>query len=161
MAGKMAHSADRILTTHVGSLVRPDALVSYLRQRESGKPYDHKAFDACLAELIHAVLKRQAEIGIDIVSDGEFGRSGSWSRYVMNRLDGFEQRPLDADKDDLPPSPLGKEGDDFADFYAEYLPKQKLSRQTFVWTVTGPVGYRGQSEIQADIESSQDRVGRN
>ena len=150
---EMARSADKILTTHVGSLVRPEALVAYLRQRESGKPYDHKAFDACLAESIHAVLKRQAEIGIDIVSDGEFGRSGSWSRYVMNRLDGFEQRPLDSGKDDLPPSPLGKEGEDFADFYAEYLPKQNLSRPNFVWTVTGPVKYRGQSEIRADIES--------
>ena len=74
----MKRSTSRILTTHVGSLIRPDALQDFLRARQGGKPYDQAAYDKCLADSVAAVVRRQAEAGIDVVSDGEFGKSISW-----------------------------------------------------------------------------------
>ena len=90
----MKRSTSRILTTHVGSLIRPDALQDFLRARQGGKPYDEAAYDKCLADSVAAVVRRQAEAGIDVVSDGEFGKSISWSQYVLERLSGFERRPI-------------------------------------------------------------------
>ncbi len=63
---------ERILTTHVGSLIRPPELVAYLRARESGAPYDTAAYEQCLRSSVVAVARRQAEVGIDVISDGEF-----------------------------------------------------------------------------------------
>ena len=76
----MKRSTSRILTTHVGSLIRPDALQDFLRARQSGKPYDQAAYDKCLADSVAEVVSRQAQAGIDVVSDGEFGKSISWSQ---------------------------------------------------------------------------------
>src|SRR5579883_1511474 len=90
----MKHSTDRILTTHVGSLIRPAALQEFLRARQDGKPYDEAAFQACLKESVADVVRRQAEAGIDVVSDGEFGKSISWAQYALTRLAGFERRPI-------------------------------------------------------------------
>src|SRR5690348_2189441 len=87
----MQHSTDRILTTHVGSLVRPPEIVAITRGREQGKPFS----DAELATLKTAVagnVKMQAECGIDIPSDGEYGKS-SFANYITDRLSGFEVRP--------------------------------------------------------------------
>jgi 5-methyltetrahydropteroyltriglutamate--homocysteine methyltransferase len=64
--------ADRILTTHVGSLVRPLKLIAFWRAIEDGKPYDTAAFEACLTQSVAEVVGQQADVGIDIVSDGEF-----------------------------------------------------------------------------------------
>ena len=85
-------SPDRILTTHVGSLVRPASLVSFLRKQQDGEPCDAAAYEDCLARSVVDVVAAQTEAGIDIVSDGEFGKSISWSRYVLERLTGFEER---------------------------------------------------------------------
>src|SRR5262245_10375194 len=85
-------SQDRIETTHVGSLVRPPKLIDFLEKKERGKPYDGAAYDACLKQSIDEVVAAQKNAGITIVSDGEFGKSVSWSRYVMERMTGFVQR---------------------------------------------------------------------
>jgi 5-methyltetrahydropteroyltriglutamate--homocysteine methyltransferase len=70
----MKRSTDRILTTHVGSLIRPQALQEFLRAKQAGKPYDKVAYDRCLTETVAEVVHQQAEVGIDVVSDGEFGK---------------------------------------------------------------------------------------
>ena len=88
-------STGRILTTHVGSLVRPPELVAFLKRQQNGEPYDAGAYEECLRRSVADVVKGQAEAGIDIVSDGEFGKSISWSRYVLERLSGFEERQDD------------------------------------------------------------------
>src|SRR5215208_280109 len=88
----MKRSTDRILTTHVGSLIRPDPLLDLMRARQSGKPVDSRAYDRCLAESVAGVVRRQAEAGVDVVSDGEFGKAISWSQYALERLSGFERR---------------------------------------------------------------------
>src|SRR5208282_2015109 len=92
----MKRSSDRILTTHVGSLIRPPALQQYLRAKQAGKPYDEAAYGKCLRDSVAEVVRQQAETGVDVVSDGEFGKSISWSQYVLERLSGFERRPIEA-----------------------------------------------------------------
>src|ERR1700685_2063294 len=90
----MKHSTDRILTTHVGSLIRPQALQDFLRAKQAGKPYDAAAYNKCLTDSVAEVVRKQAEVDIDVISDGEFGKSISWSQYVLERLSGFERRPI-------------------------------------------------------------------
>ena len=76
-------------TTHVGSLVRPDDLVAFLRKRDAGEAYDEQAYLQCLARSVREVVAKQRETGIDIVSDGEYGKS-AWNYYVYERLGGIE-----------------------------------------------------------------------
>ena len=90
----MKRSTNRILTTHVGSLIRPQPLQEFLRARQGGKPHDQKAYDACLTSSVADVVRQQAQTGIDVVSDGEFGKAISWSQYALERLSGFERRPI-------------------------------------------------------------------
>src|SRR5437762_11901780 len=92
----MKRSTDHILTSHVGSLIRPPELLEFLSARQSGKPFDQNAHDVCLTKTVAAVVREQAEAGIDVVSDGEFGKAISWSQYALERLSGFERRPVAA-----------------------------------------------------------------
>src|SRR4029077_1794676 len=94
----MKQSTDRILTTHVGSLIRPAPLQEFLRAKQGGKPYDKKAYEKCLTDSVAEVVRQQADAGIDIPSDGEFGKSISWAQYALERLSGFERRPITQDK---------------------------------------------------------------
>src|ERR1700753_3552783 len=89
----MKRSTARILTTHVGSLIRPPALIEFLRAQQERKP-DEAAFAACLRSSVAEVVRQQAEVGIDVVSDGEFGKTISWSQYALERLSGFQRRPV-------------------------------------------------------------------
>jgi 5-methyltetrahydropteroyltriglutamate--homocysteine methyltransferase len=82
----------RIRTTHVGSLIRPDELIPFLRKIDKGEPYDEDAYQACLRDSVRAVVQSQRDAGIDVVSDGEFGKS-AWNYYVYSRLGGIELRP--------------------------------------------------------------------
>src|ERR1051325_11302076 len=93
----MKHSDKRILTTHVGSLIRPADLQGFLRAKQAGKAYDEQAHRKCLTSSVAAIVRRQAEAGIDVVSDGEFGKSISWAQYALERLSGFERRPIRQD----------------------------------------------------------------
>src|SRR5262249_39155716 len=68
-------STDRILTTHVGSLIRPAALRAFLSAKEAGGPFDHAAYAKCLKQSVAEVVRKQADIGIDVISDGEFGKA--------------------------------------------------------------------------------------
>ena len=88
----MKRSTERILTTHVGSLTRPVEIIDAMRARINKAPYDRESFAASLQKGVAEVVRRQAEVGIDIVSDGEFGKSG-FAVYINERLGGFERRP--------------------------------------------------------------------
>ena len=87
---------NRILTTHVGSLVRPPRVMSYVEAIEGGAVVEQQAYDTCLREEIANVIRQQADAGIDIVSDGEFGKLRCWWFYVLDRLTGIEERDIDA-----------------------------------------------------------------
>jgi 5-methyltetrahydropteroyltriglutamate--homocysteine methyltransferase len=149
------NSIGRIPTTHVGSLVRPPELVSFLKTQQNGEPYDSGVYEECLRRSVAEVVKEQVEVGIDIVSDGEFGKSISWSRYVLERLSGFEER-LDRTAG-FRPAIAGKDRRDFAEFYDEYEATQgfagmgKDSAQLGTWVISGPITYIGQRALQRDI----------
>ena len=145
----MQRSNDRILTTHVGSLIRPPALQEFLRARQSGKPYDQAAYDACLKQSVAEVVSKQADVGIDVISDGEFGKSVSWSQYVLERLSGFERRAI---KPGANPFTRGVDREQFAEFYAELDAREGVAT-TVEAVCVGPISYTGQAELQRDIDN--------
>ncbi|MGH7986662.1 MAG: cobalamin-independent methionine synthase II family protein [Candidatus Binataceae bacterium] len=84
----MKRSSQRILTTHTGSLPRPDDLFTRLRAKEAGELADAGAFDARVKTAVGEIVRKQAETGVDIVNDGEMSKP-SYSTYVKDRLSGF------------------------------------------------------------------------
>jgi 5-methyltetrahydropteroyltriglutamate--homocysteine methyltransferase len=86
----MKRSEDRILTTHVGSIPRPKAMLEMASIR-TGPPKDPKAYADLVRASVAEIVQRQAAAGIDIVNDGEYGKS-SWANYVLERMSGFETR---------------------------------------------------------------------
>jgi 5-methyltetrahydropteroyltriglutamate--homocysteine methyltransferase len=145
----MKRSSDRILTTHVGSLIRPTALQEFLRAKQAGKPYDEAAYGKCLRDAVGEVVRKQADVGVDVVSDGEFGKSISWSQYVLERLSGFERRPI---KPGANPFARGLDRERFAEFYAE-LDAREAVATTVEAVCVGPVAYTGQAELKRDIDN--------
>ena len=85
----MKQSSQRILTTHTGSLPRPNDLQQMLYAKERGEQVDQVAFETKVQEAVQAVVRRQAACGIDVVNDGEMSKI-SYSTYVKDRLTGFE-----------------------------------------------------------------------
>ncbi len=90
----MRRSVDRILTTHVGSLPRPDQVVRLLERREQGASIDPREFSDAIGEAVAAAVRRQVEIGIDVVSDGEMSKA-SYATYIKDRLTGFDGAAAD------------------------------------------------------------------
>src|SRR5256885_14878098 len=84
----MAYGAERFLTTHTGSLPRPDDLIRTMFAKEEGVPVDHAALDARIASAVAEIVKNQTEAGIDLVNDGEMSKP-SYATYVKDRLSGF------------------------------------------------------------------------
>jgi 5-methyltetrahydropteroyltriglutamate--homocysteine methyltransferase len=150
----MQRSTDRILTTHVGSLPRPASLDDALERRAA----DETAYTSALTQAVAEVVRKQAEVGIDIVNDGEFGKS-SWTGYLTERLGGFEARSV-------PPGGQllrGKDFSDFAEFYADatraqalwYMPDGRLRtpRAPVQWVCTSSITYTGRAALQRDIDN--------
>jgi 5-methyltetrahydropteroyltriglutamate--homocysteine methyltransferase len=139
----MKRSEHRILTTHVGSLVRTEELKTLAR---SGKE-NPEAVRQATAE----VVKKQAAIGLDIISDGEFGKS-SWSNYVLSRITGFEIRP-----DQLHPVEwLGRDLERFGEVIAREMPTVLTGRPTEA--CIGPIEYRDHTAIRRAIANFQDAL---
>src|SRR5437763_2998706 len=143
---------ERILTTHVGSLIRPPALLEFIRARQKRVPYDRAAYERCLAQSVKDVVRRQVELGIDIPSDGEFGKSISWSQYALERLSGFERRRVAPAAN---PFARGADRARFADFYAELDsaegPPASAGASGTLAVCVGPIEYSGQEELNRDI----------
>ena len=146
----MKRSSNRILTTHVGSLIRPQSLQEFLRSKQAGKPYDENAYQKCLTASVADVVRDQAQAGIDVVSDGEFGKSISWAQYALERLSGFERRPIK--QDTANPFKRGADRTKFAEFYAELDAKEGVATTTEAICV-GPIKYTGQAELQRDVDN--------
>jgi len=146
----MKRSTHRILTTHVGSLIRPPALQKFLRAKQAGKPYDAKAYNKCLTDSVAEVVREEAKSGIDVVSDGEFGKSISWSMYVLERLSGFERRPIKTEAAN--PFTRGADRTRFPEFYAELDARDGVATAVDAICV-GPIQYTGQAELKRDIDN--------
>jgi len=145
----MKRSTDRILTTHVGSLIRPAALQDIMRAKQGDKPYDQAAYETCLKQSVADVVGRQAEIGVDVVSDGEYGKAISWNQYVVERLSGFELRTIPPG---YRPGTPGADRTRFKEFYAELDVREPMANARMVACV-GPVKYIGQAIVQRDIDN--------
>jgi 5-methyltetrahydropteroyltriglutamate--homocysteine methyltransferase len=145
-----AGGSGRIPTTHVGSLIRPPALQKFLAAQRDRQPYDHAAFAACLHDCVADVVRKQADIGLDLINDGEFGKTISWSRYVLERMSGFEQR--NSGEVGMPAAVVGRDRREFKEFYAAYDRSQGFSGMTG-WALTGPIRYTGQEAIERDIKN--------
>jgi 5-methyltetrahydropteroyltriglutamate--homocysteine methyltransferase len=137
----MKRSEQRILTTHVGSLIRPKALLAAARD-----PARREAYDQELTRAVAEIVAQQAAAGIDVVNDGELGKSG-WANYSLERLSGFEPRP-----DKLYPAVwLGRDRLRFAEFMAAEFPRGAVG--TAGHACIGPISYRGQASIRRDLEN--------
>jgi len=144
----------RILTSHVGSLVRPAAFAELLQRRKEGGAVPQ--FDDALREAVAAVVSKQVEVGIDIVSDGEFGKGIGWEQYVIERLSGFSEPkapPPAASGRVIPPwGDFGK----FPEFYAELMRAEHYEERPF--RCTGAISYTGHAALKRDIANLQAAV---
>ena len=89
----MKRSVDRILTTHTGSLPRPQQLVDLMFEKEQGNPVDARQLATRVQESVREIVRHQHEVGIDVVSDGEMSKL-SYATYVTERLSGFGGRSV-------------------------------------------------------------------
>lgn len=143
----MQRSTDRILTTHCGSLARPRPLLEIMREKEHGRPYDHDAYASAVTAAVRDTVAHQAEVGLDVVNDGEQGKA-SFFTYVVERLEGYS---ADDAEPVLPPS-WKRETEAFPDFYERYFAKyEETVVPLAAMACTGPVSYRGQAQVAADI----------
>ena len=144
---------DRILTTHVGSLPRPADLIRTMFAKQEGVPVDPAALESRTREAVAEIVEKQRAAGVDVVSDGEFGKTISWSRYILERLNGFEDRPDPNRATTDPKRPLGPRTDveRFPEFYAEYNATQGFEDVMRNPVCVGPISYAGHDALQRDI----------
>ncbi len=161
----MRHSTDRILTSHVGSLPRPDDLLEVNRAKITGVDFDAKLYGQRLGAAVAGIVRRQSELGVDVVNDGEFGKAsagaidyGPWISYVWGRLGGWEfgaagTRPQLATRRDRIM---------FADFYREFDGtgfKSSSSLTARPPMFTGPIIYTGHEAVRADLDNLKAALG--
>jgi len=163
----MKRGANRILTTHVGSLPRPESLLELYR---TDAP-DAKLLPG-LKSAVADIVKRQTEVGVDCVNDGEFGKAmraavdyGAWWSYVYDRLTGFELRKEIAEKGRGAWTHGSRERKEFAQFYAEdggmgsAGQKGSSSSRMFGLACTSPVKYTGHATTARDIQNLKAALG--
>ena len=147
----MKRSTSRTLTTHVGSLIRPAELVQFVVAKQSRKDYDHEAYKKTLTKTVADVVKTQADHGIDIPSDGEYGKAHSWSQYILDRISGFEQRPA---KEGSDPFARGADRARFPEMYKIIDggdARGVAGQGRMDWVCTGPIKYTGMDELKQDL----------
>lgn len=167
-------STDRFLTTHVGSLPRPERLLETNKARQSGS-LSEDDFQELLAEEVATVIERQVEAGIDIVNDGEFGHStvrgddyGSWWTYSFQRTGGLEiDRNITHDElfqipgnGRLNSFGVRRDWTAYADFYSTINLRNKSEDDGVFPVATGPLTYTGQAEVAADVRNVSQAVTR-
>ncbi|MFO7277814.1 MAG: cobalamin-independent methionine synthase II family protein [Pseudomonadota bacterium] len=138
----MKLSTDRILTTHVGSLPREKAVVDFLFKREFGEEYDQAEFDRTMREAVDAIVAKQVEIGIDVVSDGETSKIG-YATYIKDRLSGFGGDNERLIALDLQPYP------EFREKMAIFAGKQTFKRCSCI----GPIEVIERDSLRKDLEN--------
>jgi 5-methyltetrahydropteroyltriglutamate--homocysteine methyltransferase len=133
-------STDRILTTFAGSLIRPPEVLAL-----ADATADEATRTATLRSAVAEVVRKQAEVGVDVVSDGEFGKS-SWFTYVMERLEGYEVRPVQKPEIGF----LGRDESRYPDFFSTSGMGQL---GTYQHVCTAPLKYVGKAAMQRDVDN--------
>jgi 5-methyltetrahydropteroyltriglutamate--homocysteine methyltransferase len=145
----MKRSTDRILTTHVGSLARPHPLLDLMRAKVAGQPFDPNEFDRQARAAVADVVHKQAECGIDVVSDGEQSKAGFYA-YVKDRLTGLEVDSIGAPERAV----WREELEQFPEYYQQYLGgKAQTMVRNPPLVCTGPIEYVGHASLQTDIDN--------
>ena len=162
----MKHSTDRILTSHAGSLPRPQALIEVNQAKLEGRALDEKTYEARLQQAVEDACRKQAELGIDVINDGEFGKVtrgaidyGAWTSYAWARLKGWE--PGEAGV--LPALAGRRDRQKFADFYREHDATSFLSSSMLQGrppVFTGPISYAGHAMVKRDIANFKAALAR-
>ena len=137
----MNQPTQRILTTHVGSLPRPERVVTQLFAQDSGLNYVEAEFDNIMAAEVADVVARQAKSQVDVVSDGEMSKI-SYATYIRHRLTGFELGEM--------PRAVPRDLDDFPDF-KERLAKLGATPKYQRPICTGPIAVKDLSGLHKDI----------
>ena len=143
----MKHSTDRILTTHVGSLPRPPELIAMVRAKLRGEAVDPQAHAKVLKDSVAGIVRKQVELGIDVIDDGEFGKP-SFVSYGNERLGGFSPR---RDGGGVSPWAQSREALAFPEFYKTQM--GSVSSQHARLVCTGPVTYMGQAALKTDLDN--------
>jgi 5-methyltetrahydropteroyltriglutamate--homocysteine methyltransferase len=139
----MKTSEQRILTTHVGSLPRTEAVVRLLEAREGRLAHDAGEFDRTIRQAVLDIVRRQTEIGVDVVSDGETSKI-SYATYVHDRLGGFSEEGIPGPPKphlDVAPFP------DFRKKMAQFTGAQRFKRVTCV----GPIKVQNREALTRDL----------
>jgi len=165
----MRANTDHIATTHVGSLPRPDGLLSAYRALEAGEQMEEQAFRQTLREAVTDVVRRQHAIGIDVPGDGEFGKPmgqrvqyGSWWRYSWQRLGGLQISSAPGAYDTTPrrsrPGAVvlttfadRRDRTRFAEAYGDPESGITTGPRAPAPVCVAPITYTGHDAIQADI----------
>ena len=143
----MQRSTDRILTTHVGSLPRPADLHAMNVARRGGAKIDEATYDARVRKAVTDIVHKQAEIGIDIVADGEMSKP-SFITYINERLAGFTVDSADRNQS---PWAGSREVREFPDYYKPQLANVHTKHTHYL--CTGPVSYRGEKQLKTDLDN--------
>ena len=138
----MRLSTDRILTTHVGSMPRPQALVDVLLKKDRGHAFDPAEYDKAIRDAVAAVVARQVEAGVDTPSDGEASKV-SYSTYMMDRLTGFGGDNTRKVALDLAPYPA------FREKMGRMTGSQEFRRASCI----GPIAVKDLKPLEADIDN--------
>ena len=137
----MRRSTDRILTTHVGSLIRPAALLTHAARQQ---PQQLPRYQEAVREATVDVVQQQAKAGLDVINDGEYGKS-SWANYVLDRMTGFEFRP-----DTIYEATwLGRDRFRFAEFMKAQFPRGETGAPGHA--CVGPIRYQGHDAVRRNI----------
>ena len=137
----MKRSDERILTTHTGSLPRPPDLFDMIQKRDAGEPVDADTFAARVRTAVADIVKKQVEVGVDIVNDGELGKRG-FANYVVERLSGFSGEN---------PEPRVRADQEAFPEWREDAPPFVAKRQM----CQAPLEWRGDAAIAADVANFQ------
>jgi 5-methyltetrahydropteroyltriglutamate--homocysteine methyltransferase len=138
----MEHRFERILTTHTGSLPRPDDLARMVLDHDDGKPVE--GLEERVAAAVVEVVRQQRAAGVDVVSDGEQGKI-SYATYIKDRLTGFEGEPSSLPGGDV----LLRDHPDFADRFVAQIDRTSFVRPRPA--CTGPITRRDHSSVHRDI----------
>jgi 5-methyltetrahydropteroyltriglutamate--homocysteine methyltransferase len=145
----MQRSTNRILTTHVGSLPRPDDLFELMLARMDGNAIDEKAYAERVRGAVRDCVRQQVGAGLDVVSDGEMAKP-SFITYAASRLSGLQKR------EGFRPSPFAntRETRDFPEYYQSAVAEQVSARRRRALVVcSGPIAYKGHAALKADLET--------
>ena len=143
----MLHSTERILVTHTGSLPRPRELIEAMLAENEGRALDPADYEERLLRSVHDIVRRQMDLGVDIVDDGELSKRG-FAVYAHQRLDGLTA----TGRVRVSPWDNSRESEAFPEFYAATRPKAgKPNPSNMQMVCTGPITYTAQDRLTQDL----------